>query len=230
MKAKAPEFLKNVTPKMFFIWAVSFVCLVALGLGIPAIVLGTTPETYGMDIKFSNVVHIEYRNQHQQPNVISPEIDPLFEDATRAILRRLREGGETNRLANMFRGNPEQRVERNNTDTGFTSTFHSMYARNALVIWFRTPDQGIRTVSAGSSYKLFNIRAGATLTSAENEIHGLMIPLDNRNNRFQQQVWYPITRDPNNQSSGASMSLDNKIVTYGNYHRLWSFISDLFML
>jgi len=206
---------------MIIIWAVSFTAVLVIGFGITAIVLGSMTKTHGANVRFENIFHIEYRNMAHQMQLVPDRTDTVQPAAARRIINYLNSGGRTNRLNNLFRGSPTDRVERNNTGTSFTSVFDTAYSNNSLIIWFNRPDQSVRNITA-TTFELVP-------ANGNNDIHGIMIPLNRVNNRFQSQTWFLITSDPNQTAAGSSMQIANIISTYGNYSRLWRFINELFI-
>jgi len=220
---KKLKFMQNLTRRMMVIWAISFAAFIVIGFGAVSLTMMAIPKTYGASIDMNHIFTIRYMNdstenfKHGKPLIKREE---THNAAMKDILRLLSNGSKTNAFANVFRGNPKQVVENNTTNTVFTSTFESTYAKNALIIEFGKPQHSIEPTSR-TTYKIMKEGQG------ERDIHAIMIPLDNAGNRFQAQTWYLITQNRFTTSAGTSLSIANKISTYGNYYKLWDYINDL---
>jgi len=228
LKLKRPQWMKNITRRMVITWSVLFVGLLIVGFGSAALALGVTHKTYGASITYSNIWYVEYRNQsHRQALMRGVDV---HSEATHGILNRLNSGRRTDNLSNLFRGNPSQRVERNiSHNVPYTTTFNSMYSNNSLIIWFTQPQHVVREISR-TEFELISIVPSSGIAANERPVHGIMIPLDRTSNRFQSQTWFLVTTDRSQVAPGSPMSLSHTIETHGNYHRLWRFVNDLFIL
>ena len=215
-----PDFMKNITPRMMIIWAVSFITLLIVGFGTTAIVMVSIPKTYGMSIRMSDVFYIDYRNSSHQKTLFEVG-DDLHSRPMNAILNRLASGGRTNQLAHLFRSRPEQIVGNNTANPVQVSTFMTIYSTNSVIIWFKTPRYAV--VPIANSNTNFRIVAA----NGTNDVYGILIPLDNVSNRFQEQTWFLITNNPNRISNIGHLDISYRVTAWGNYSRLWSYIDDL---
>ena len=220
---------KNITTKMVVIWAVSFTLLLVVVFGSISLGLGLSRVTYGATIDNQKIMYIEYRNDVNMEiwgrNEKQLDAESLFTQHTnpmQEILNLLERGSRTNKLSNLFRGGPSQEVVSNNLDNRFTATFINSFSNNSVVIYFATPQYSVETTASRTQFRLTE-----TATVNNEQIHAIFIPLDRTQNRFQRQTWYLLTLDPNNYPPGQSLTISNRITTYGNYHRLGNFVRDL---
>ena len=219
---------KNITPKMIAVWAVSFVFLLAVIFGSISLGLGLKSVTYGAVIDDKAVMYIEYRNDinteiyNRNDKQLHRWDEPLHSAPMHEILSRLERGGKTNKLANLFRSNPKQEVLNNTMDNRFTSTFTSNYSNNSIRIYFATPQYNIESTGSRTQFNLTT-----TASANSDQVHEILIPLDRTQNRFQEQTWYLVTYDSNKYPPGQSLTIVNKITTYGNYHKLGKYVREL---
>jgi len=216
---RKPKFLQNMTRKMYIIWALSAVGLIVAIFGITSITMVAIPKTYGASIDLSNVRAVRYLNDNtsgsfRRGKPLIAGVETFYDDARKEIVNLLARGGKTNTLSNLFRGNPKQVVENNNTETVFTSTFETNYSKNAIEIEFAKPQYSIREINR-TTFELLPAGQG------DRDIYSIMIPLDNVGNRFQTQTWYLVSQNRTQTSAGSSLSISNKFTTYGNYKKLW---------
>jgi len=225
---KKPKFLKNITPRMMIIWAISFTAFLLVAFGTATITMVAIPKTYGASVDLdNNVFTIRYMNEHTNANPSFQRhgrpllaVDDAHYGAMQEIMRLLESGGKTNALSNLFRGNPKQVVENTNMQAGHTSTFENSFATNAIVIEFGRPQHSVEPISR-TTFRLMAAGEG------ERDIFSIMIPLDNISNRFQPQTWYLVSQNRRGMSSGSLLDISCKISTYGNYSKLWEFVNGL---
>ena len=219
-----PAWMKNITRRMIVIWSVSFVAFLVIGFGTVALSLGLSPVAYSPIIDSNKVWAIQYMNEQHSKQLFNKD-DIRHNKPMNDILRLLNNGGKTNQLENLFRGNPEMIVENNTSSSPniqLTSTFSSVYSKNAIIINFSTPQYN---VDGRREDTRFNLTTYPTANS--DPVYRIMIPLDNASNEFQKQTWYLLTFDPTTFSAGQSLSISKRITTYGNYHELGNYIKDL---
>lgn len=222
-KFKKPKFLKNVTMKMVVIWVVAFVGLLVVGFGTPAVIFAASPVSFSNSLDYNNVFYIEYRNENQTKQLFNKNVDN-HNIPMKTIIDMINSGGKTNKLANFFRGNPKQTIDNNSSNVIYTSTFNSTYSQNSITIVFKQPQYSLKNITR-TSYQLVDWKV-----TDSNAIYEIMIPLNKTGNSFQSQSWYLVTSDPIKNSSGASLMVQNKISTYGNYHKLWDYVDALNVL
>ena len=204
---------------MVIIWSISFAVFLVVTFGATSVIMVSIPRTYGASIDYDKVLFVKYMNaNHERGKQLFDKGDELHSGPMKDILRLLSSAGKTNTLSNLFRGSPGQKVENNNSNTVYTTTFENTYSKNALFIEFGNTQHSVQATSR-TTFKL-------VAANGDREVWGIMIPLDRINNSFQSQTWYLITSN-RNQSSGDSLSISNKISTYGNYNKLWKYINDL---
>lgn len=213
---------------MVIIWAVTFTAFLVLGFGTASVVLVAIPKSYSQYINYANVYSIEYLNEnHSKPKELFDKREKNHDEPMKEMLNLLSKGGKTNALTNLFRGNPSTTIENNNSDTVYVSTFRNTYSKNAIIIWFKAPQYSVQNVTS-TQFKL-----GNPINSTSNDVknvYAIFIPLDNTENKFQQQTWFLTTTDRNKAYSINSLSMSNKITTHGNYHKLGNYVKDLCVL
>ena len=221
MKPSLPNWTKKITKRMIIIWAVSFVAFLVISFGTASAILAATPKSYSNPISYANVFSIQYLNENHSKELFNKK-EIQHSKPMQDILGHLQNGGKTNAFANMFRGNPHQTVGSNNTDT--VSAFRNTYSKNAIIIWFSIPQYSVQSISR-TEYNL--AEASASTTNASQNVHAILIPLDNTSNKFQEQVWYLVTTD---RTKTSTLYMSNKITTYGNYYKLGNYVKDLYIL
>ena len=227
MEQQKTKWWKNITKQMVVIWAVSFVGLMVVVFGSISLGLGVSRISYGPHhmIAHNNIFYIEYMNEHHRKELIRSTGEPLHEEPINGIMNHLRDGSRTNRLSDLFRGNPDRySVENNNTNTLYLNTFRSTYANNAIIIWLVRPQHAVATTSRTQFALTTN-----TEDNRDTQVHAIVIPLDRTQDRFQEQTWFLLTRDPNRHATSGALIMANKITTHGNYHALGKYVNDLFV-
>ena len=222
LKLHVPKFFKTITPKMIVTWVIVFTALLVVGFGTPAIIFAASPVSYATSINLDDVFYMEYKNENQSKQLFNKNINN-HSTPMQTIVNLLDSGSKTNKLSNLFRGNPAKTVENNTTGVNYTSTFNSTYSNNSVTIWFNQPEYSLQNISR-TTYKLVDWQA-----AANNAIYGIMIPLNQTSNHFQSQTLYVVTSNPDKNSSGSSLGISYKISTYGNYYKLWNYINDLYI-
>ena len=218
---KLPKWMKNITKKMAIIWAVSFAAFLIVAFGTTCIVLVAIPAKYGAAINYNNVFYIEYMNETHR-KALFDKSNALHSKPMQDILNRLSDGSKTNKLTNLFRGNPEQEVEAHTVLT--ISSLQNTYANNAIIIWFTDPQYSVESTSSSTKYRLSHAAANTS-----SQVHAILIPLDKTGNRFQQQTWYLLTNNPNEFKSESYMTIATKINAWGNYNKLGQYVDDLYV-
>ena len=214
---------------MVVTWAVLFTALLVLGFGTASLVLGVTHTQYGHYIERNNIMRIEYRNGYRSKDLMREMRveNSLHQNAFDEILNLLQRAGRTNNLSNLFRGNPDETIERNTLSASHTSTFYHLYGQNSIIIWFAPQ----RTQFFVRQYSLndfgFYERAHHTAQSNDTNVYAIAIPLVNTSNTFQSQTWYLVTRNEMAERQGTSLQIANVIQTHGNYYHLWNFVNGL---
>ena len=109
--------------------------------------------------------------------------------------------------------------------TMFSSNFYSKY-QNYIVIWFATPQYSLQE-KRPSVPQMFNLDAPNINPNATNNIFGLMIPLDNIEDDFQEQAWYILRDAPQAHGSGTIFRINHKYFLNANYYELANFVKML---
>ena len=217
----------KITKKMVFVWAISCTAILMVIFGTISIVLVTIPVTYGTAIDYDKVFYVEYRNENNRALYGKDEKQlyttsgDLHTVPIRDLLDLLEKSGKSNRLANLFRGNPTEKVENNNTDNLYTSTFTTNFSTNALVISFTEPQYGISPTDSRTVFKLTDPDTSGDL------VYSIYIPLDRVSDTFCEQTWYLVTTSTSKTSGGSPQSISKKITTYGNYYKLGKYVQEL---
>jgi len=227
---KTPKFMQNPKAKMFFIWFVSFLGVTVFSLSTASIVLACIPKKYGIEFNYDNITSITYMNERQVDGNDKPVSKMLFnrdeEKHTipmQEICKRLNKSRKSNMFMNIMRGNPDAvTLELNNTKINYNTDFKREYAQNGLEIWFATPTHFIHKSLTGSTSTL------TTQGTKDEAIHGIFIPLDNTENKMQEQTLYLITAELAS-TQGTYINIPNKITTLANYHKVWEYVNDLFI-
>jgi len=224
MKFQKPTFLKNLTPKMLIIWAVSFVGAVVIIFGSIVTTLALVPKRYGIELKYDDISIIEYMNESQTKQLFAKE-DEKHAQPMKEIIGRLEKGRKSNQLMNLFRGKPKQYLADSNNVSGidFNINFTSNYAKNGLMIYFSRPQYHI---SAGVG--TYDVLAGRGETG-NNDIHAIYIPLDKTSNRVQEQTWFLVTTNMATATS-VYIPIPNKLTFMANYSHLWEYINGQIIL
>jgi hypothetical protein len=205
---------------MVIIWAVSFVALLTVAFGTIITVLCLNHKQYGIKSAASNVEMVTYYNANttnHHGQLLNVSTSPNQAKAVSTILSLLDKGGKTNKFKELFRGNPGQTLAKNNTSVGTVSTFETTYAKNAIKIRFNETKVQHYIVERDGKYALSTKNEGIATP-----IYEILIPLDKNSNRFQEQIWYINTNSP---ISLYGTNLSYKLTTYGNYHKLWEYVS-----
>jgi len=225
---KKPDWVKNITVKMVVVWAVCFVAFLVVAFGSVALGLGVSKVTYGANqlINKDNIFYVEYRNENHTKQLLNID-ETMHAQPIGQMLDHLRDGGKTNKLANLFRGNPTRYTVGNNnvTDSLYMSSFTHKYSQNSIIIWLVAPQHSIEANAAKTSFSL----KASTQDSNATQIYAICIPLDNIENRFQEQTWFLLTRNPNTISIYGALTMANVVTTHGNYYQLGKFVNDLYV-
>jgi len=217
------NFLKNITPKMVIIWAISFVLLLTIGFGTTAGILASIKKTYGVAINADYVLRIEFQNESGRTE-ISIGASEIQDNVRENIVNMLNNGRRTNKLMDIFRGSPSSySVQPNTTSIRYNSGFSSEYSGNALIIWFATPQFHISGSTRNNTLGLGNGRG--TVTSQE--IHTIMIPLNKTSNKTQEQTWYFANVAFGSVTSPNFIMIPNTLTYQANYSGLWNYINEL---
>lgn len=214
-----------MTPKMFWIWAVSFVLLLVVGFGTTFGIMAAIPKRYGVQINYDNVQTIYYMNDGHQ-KLLWNKSEPNHAEVMHNILDKMEKSRKTNRLAHMFRGSPKQyEVTGNTTRTNIDSTFKSTYAQNGLMIWFY--DAQYYVVSNSRYAYEIHEGNGKDVLDAKG-VWGIFIPLDNTDNTFAVQTWYLATAKENPKVTNTTyVSINNLLTFRANYSKLWDYVGGL---
>jgi len=221
---KMPNFLKNISPKMATIYIVCFIGILVIGFGTPAGIMAAIKKNYGIELDYNNIERITYMNTTTSKELFNKS-DSRHANAMREIVNKLNTARQSNQLMNLFRGRPtDYTVENNTTRTYYNEDFKSKYSDGGLMIWFTTPMYHI-TQSTANRYQ-YDLNAGR---GVDGDIWAIFIPLDNNENKMQQQTWFVLTTE-RNIVTGTYISMPNKITTWGNYHKLWDYVNGLVVL
>jgi len=217
MKKYVPKFVKNITSKMVIIWMVSFTLLVVVGFGSTAGIMALLPKDYAKSIKLSDVAMVTYKNENHSKQLFLPEYKEHGKPM-RGILNRLDDARKTNVLMDMFRGDQIESTSHNTSTISSLSTFDSNYAKNAIIIDFKTPQYRVEVTTRSAEL----VKGNGT-----NAVWRILIPLNNTGNSFQEQTWYLFIVDP--LTNIWTSSIQYRYTTYGNYHDLWNYVSERFV-
>ena len=234
MKLKKPGFMNNITRKMVIVWVVLFVSLLVIGFGTASLVLVLQRKDYGAEIRYGNIHRVYYANElHPNGRELLRQANQEHSQTIQEILHLLARGHRTNNLSNLFRGNPVQQVNQSTT-IQYTSTVRNQHSAGFIAIQFAQPMFGVQTISR-TEFSLVNIEPTAVATQTLRIVYGIFIPLNNTSDRFQAQTWHLVTQSPLTTRATindplSSLHIGHNISTYGNYHRLWNFISELSIL
>jgi hypothetical protein len=223
MKIKMPEFVKNMSKRAIIIWVVSFVGVLVIGFGTPMAVMAMIKKNYGIELNYDNIVRIVYMNEQSGKELFN-KADARHANAMREIVTRLNKARQTNQLMNFFRGRPESySVGQNTTRINYNEDFKSKYESGGLMIWFHTPMYHV-TQSTTQRYA-YDLNPG----DGEGGVWGIFIPLDNVEDRMQEQTWFLLTTE-RDIVTGTYISIPNKVSTWGNYKKLWDYVNELNVL
>ena len=221
MKFKFPKFSK-VSKKLAIIWAAASVGVVVVSLGLTAGIMVAIPKSYVTEINYNAVAEMRYYNKiHSGDKLLIDKTPNHGHDiAMRGIVDNLREGSKTNSLVDTFTGGgtapyiTNDQVEYRN-ESSITSAFN----QNLVAIWLRPASLFLKKI-AKTTNRFEMTEKG--IETEDDRVYGFYIPLLNHGDVFQSQTWYIITTPP-----GDYVSIQYKLVTRGNYSKLWGLVSDL---
>jgi hypothetical protein len=218
---------RKITRKSaIIIGAVSSLCLLIIGFGTAALVLGLTPKYYGMGLKynFEDVFYIEYKNSYGTKQLFDKTED-LHKKPMQEIIKKLENGGKTNKLADLFGSKKEQTVVSNNDNSALSvGAFGNTYSNNSIIIWLYYPQNQLKELSHSEFVPVSNDYK-AVSGDRLSPIYGLLIPLNKTSDKFQEQTWYLVTRNPYINTDYIEVS--SRMTTYGNYRGLWKYVRGL---
>jgi len=216
------SWISNITRRMVVIWAVSFVAVVALLFGIFATTMALIRVDFGKQeaSNLDNTLFITFMNENGATQLSNWNFS-VHRTPAEAILNKLSTSGRSNQLTSLFRAQDQHVTNTFTTTTGLAS----QHSRAGIQIRFRSP--AFTVVNTDSAIR-WQLQPRTEENRAQGlAVHEIFIPLNRAENRFQEQSWYLLTRNPNTASGGTSLTITHRLVTYGNYHALGNFIQDL---